>query len=303
MTTDGPIRLLITEADAGRPLADLLQRIIGEHDAGAVLAHGGAWFGRERIHDAARPAPLGEVLMISRPPTGSYSDLTLDPASILFEDADLIALDKPAGSYVEATPWDTGGHLHAALATLLTQRDGVHPKLHLAHRLDRDTSGVLLFTKNPLINPTLQARFAGSSVRKQYLCRCAGTPAEDVFALHTGHGRGAKGFFRVYPLEMVGQELPTGGSIKPMQTRFRVIRRDGATTLLEAQPVTGRTHQIRLHLASAGLPLLGDTKYGGPAEWRGQLLPFHLLHAAQLTLAHPRSGVELTIRAGAVAWQ
>ena len=298
----GPIRITIDESAAGQPLANLVEQIVGVQAAAEVLAHGGTWLGRERIHDGERLLPLGETLTISRPPHGGYSTLMLDPNWLLFEDADLVALDKPAGSYVEATPWDSGGHLLAALTAFLTTRDGQAPVLHLAHRLDRDTSGVLLFSKNPLVNPALQAAFAGGGVQKRYLCRCAGAPSADSFELFSGHGRGAKGFFRVYPTEHIGQLLPTGGTIKPMRTQFRVLQRDNTTTLIEAQPITGRTHQIRLHLAAAGLPLLGDAKYGGPSEWNGQFLPFHLLHAAHLALAHPRTNQLLDLHAGKIGW-
>lgn len=304
MSEYGPIRLTISDANAGRTLADVLEAQIGGASTAEVLAHGGAWIGRERVMNGVRQLTLGDELTISRPPDGSYAGLSLDPAHILYEDADLFAIDKPAGAYVEATPWDIGGHMRDAVEQFLQERDGEQRYVHLAHRLDRDTSGVLLFSKSRAVNPALQASFANGGVRKRYLCRCTGEPPQDVFELSTGHGRGARGQFRVYPVESIGRMLPQGGgTVKSMHTRFTVLRRAGTSALVQAEPLTGRTHQIRLHLAFAGHPLLGDVKYGGPALWKGETLPYHLLHAAYLELQHPRTQAALKIKASAVWWE
>ena len=139
-------------------------------------------------------------------------------------------------------------------------------KVHLAHRLDRDTSGVLLLSTDPAANPGLQRAFTEGLVRKQYLCACVGEPPEDEFSVTTGHGRARQGLWHVYPAEEIGRELPGGARVKSMVTRFAVERRLGGAALVRAFPITGRTHQIRLHMAHLGHPLLGDTRYGGPAS-------------------------------------
>jgi len=87
-----------------------------------------------------------------------------------------------------------------------------------------------------------------------------------------------------------------------MKTRITVLRRESDSTLVQAEPLTGRTHQIRLHMAEIGHPLLGDTRYGGPSIWQSQPLHYHLLHAAHLSLPHPRTDQPLIIRAGGVWW-
>lgn len=300
---NGPIRQTITQQDAGATLGELLTRQLGEQASQRVLAHGGAWIGRERVQDAAHVLASGDELAISRPPDGTYAHVTINPAWVLFEDADLIALDKPPGTYVEATPWDLGGNIRVALGAYLAARDGVAPTLHLAHRLDRDTSGVLLLSKSPEVNPALQRSFAQGQAHKSYLGRCAGRPEADVQEIETGHGRGARGRFRSYPLDEVGQLLPAGGgTVKHMKTRITVLQREADSTLVQAEPLTGRTHQIRLHMAEIGHPLLGDTRYDGPSMWRNQALHYHLLHAARLSLLHPRTGQPLTIKAGNVWW-
>jgi 23S rRNA pseudouridine1911/1915/1917 synthase len=137
---------------------------------------------------------------------------------------------------------------------------------------------------------------------KEYLCLCHGQPAEDTFEVATGHGRERHGRFRVYPFEEIGRSLPDGSRVKGMRTRFQVEQRLGDAALVRAFPLTGRTHQIRLHLAWLGHPLLGDEKYGGPATWRDQSIPYHLLHAERLTLPHPRTSAPLVIVAPAPRW-
>jgi 23S rRNA pseudouridine1911/1915/1917 synthase len=301
------IRLTIPPEDDGRPLLDIVAAALGGRGAAAeLIARGGLWADRTRARDGAAPARAGSELTIQRPLSGMYPEIAVTAAQILFEDDDLIALDKPAGAYVDSTPWDAEGNLHAALGHFLAARDGEAPPLHLAHRLDRDTTGVLLCSKNPAVNPALHRAFAHGLAHKEYLCICTGAPAEETFTVETGHGRSAHGRFRVYPIEEVGRALPGIAQrtprVKTMRTRFVVERRLKDAALVRAFPETGRTHQIRLHLAHLGHPLLGDVKYGGPAEWRGRALAHHLLHAERLLLSHPRTGAPLEIVAPAPEW-
>jgi len=96
--------------------------------------------------------------------------------------------------------------------------------------------------------------------------------------------------------------LPNGSRVKVMRTRFVVERRMDGAALVRAFPLTGRTHQIRLHLAHLGHPLLGDSRYGGPATWRDRAVPRHLLHAERLALPHPGTGKPLELVAPAPEW-
>lgn len=304
--SDSPtIRLSIPPADDGRPLrAVVADALAGELDADLLIARGGLWVDGARVRDPDAAARDGAELAIMRPLSGMYPDIVVTADQFIYEDDDLLALDKPRGVYVDSTPWDAEGNLHAALDRFLAARDGAPPRTHLAHRLDRDTTGVLLVTKNPAVNPAIQRGFVRGKIHKEYLGLCAGAPAEDAFEITTGHGRTAHGLFRVYPAEQIGQLLLNGSRVKEMRTRFAVERRlgGGSATLLRAFPLTGRTHQIRLHLAYLGHPLLGDAKYGGPAEWHGRTLSYHLLHAERLELPHPRSGYPLELRALAPEW-
>jgi 23S rRNA pseudouridine1911/1915/1917 synthase len=303
MDTPHTIHLTIPAEQDDRPLRDIAAEALGDQArAEQLIARGGLWVDGVRLQDPAARARAGMEVAIQLPLSGVYPDITVVAEQILYEDDDLLALNKPAGVYVDSTPWDAEGNLHAALTRFVAARDGATPRLHLAHRLDRDTTGVLMVSKNPAINPAIQRGFVRGTFHKEYLALCVGQPEMDEFALTTGHGRTTNGFFRVYPAEHIGQWLLYGSRVKEMRTRFAVVQRLSDVALVRAFPETGRTHQIRLHLAHLGHPLLGDTKYGGPAAWRGLPLPHHLLHAERLTLPHPRTGVKLELVAPAPEW-
>jgi 23S rRNA pseudouridine1911/1915/1917 synthase len=285
----------IAPGEDGAPLLALAEQIAGEA-GGLAVARGGAWVGLRRLADPEERLPAGATLTLRLPPAAGYSEVELGPGDIAYEDEWLLAVHKRAGWYVGPTPWDSVGNVLAAAGRYLAARAGVAPPLHLAHRLDRDTSGVLLLSKAPEANAALQAAFAGGGAAKAYSCLCAGTPLWSGLELRTGHGRGAGGRWRLYPLDEVGRELPTGaGRVKVAHSSFALERPLRGAALLRATLHTGRTHQIRLHLAHVGHPLLGDARYDGPATYAGVELPGHLLHAAALRLAHPVSGATLEL--------
>jgi len=295
--------LTISTISPGALLCDALTAALGDAtEASWLIARGGVWVDGVRVRDPVMRLPADATIVVQRPPDGIYRKPVVTSEMILYEDDDLIALNKPTDAYVEATPWDAEGHLRAALARFLAMRDGDAPSLHLAHRLDRDTSGVLLVSKTPDVNAALQRMFRDGAVHKTYLALCAGLPSFDEIEIETGHGRGRGGMFRVFPPEAIGRTLPQGGTVKSMRTRFRVVRRLDDAALVRAWPLTGRTHQIRLHLAFLGHPLIGDSKYGGPSIWRGIPASHHHLHAERLELPHPRSGAPLVMVAPAPAW-
>lgn len=262
------------------------------------LQHGGVWRDKWRVNDADELVAVGAMLTVHLPPGDVYPDVYLSDAQIIYEDAALVVLNKPPGLYVHATPWDTAGNVLWALEQWLARRDGIQYPLHLAHQLDRDTSGVLVVTKDARANAPLQHAFSSHAITKTYLGICTGQPAETGWTTETGHGRGAHGLFRVYPLEQVGQPLPVGNHrIKYMRTDFRMTQTWQTVSLIEALPQTGRTHQIRLHLHAADHPLLGDARYGGPLTVGGVAVWHHLLHAQRLQLHHPLTHAPLDLSA------
>jgi RluA family pseudouridine synthase len=216
------------------------------------------------------------------------------PERILFEDEWLVVVDKPAGLPTQPTLDAARASVFGTLAEYLRQRDGGKPYLGLHHRLDRDTTGVLLFTKDPEANPGVAALFAGRAMQKTYQALAAAGPeCPDEWEVrnHLGVvGRTGKS-------SRFGA-VRSGGD--PAQTSFRVLERLGEALRIEARPHTGRTHQIRVHLAEGGHPILGDVFYGGPAALpgrRGETVPLArvLLHAATLCFQHPVTQAKLVI--------
>ncbi len=257
-------------------------------EAHVLIRRGAVWAGRHRIEDPGYEPPAGARVTVHFPPAGVYERVAVSADDIVWENQALLALNKRPGWHANYTPWDKWGTLPHALAQYLRVRDEVEMRLHFLHQLDRDTSGVLLIGKDPGINPYMQQLFLNNGIAKTYLALVSGDVQEDAFELQSGHGRGKHGLFRIYPLVEVGRVLPFGRQrVRYMHTRFEVLERFGVATLVQAIPITGRTHQIRLHLAHIGHPLLGDTRYGGPQQLAGLSFAHHLLHAAQLRFVEP----------------
>jgi RluA family pseudouridine synthase len=217
------------------------------------------------------------------------------PARILFEDEWLIAVDKPAGLPTQPTLDARRPSTFSVLLAHLQQRDGGTPYLGLHHRLDRDTSGVLLFTKDKKANAGTAALFAGKTIQKTYQAlTVVGAAVPDTWDV-VNH-LGAVG--RVQKAVRYGA-VRSGGD--PAQTSFRVLERLPAALLVEARPHTGRTHQIRVHLSEGGHAIFGDPFYGGPthlpADPGSGVGPVTrvMLHAASLEFPHPMTHAALKI--------
>jgi RluA family pseudouridine synthase len=200
---------------------------------------------------------------------------------VLYEDDSVVAVDKPAGLPTHATADPLRPHLIALLkAHLGTGYLGVH------QRLDRDTSGVVLFARSTEANPGLSRAFAEGAVEKTYHALTV-RPAVDPPWSWTVRGRlAASGKRRMTTVASGGQDA---------ETEFRLLEPLAGALLVEARPRTGRKHQIRVHLAERGLPILGDGVYGGQASG---LAPRLMLHAVRLALPHPLSAKPLVIESG-----
>lgn len=210
----------------------------------------------------------------------------LTPERILYRDKYLLALDKPAGIATQPTPARYQGTVFAALQQLLGTVRG-EKGLGMVQRLDRDTSGVLIFSTHPRAHKGLTAAFSEHRVAKRYLALVAGHPQATSGEIRSQLAR------RRSTNRMVSVER--GG--KPAITRFRVMVAGEGASLVEVELLTGRSHQIRVHFSEAGHPLLGDTAYGGLAVCAGVTVPRQMLHASELGLDHPVSGVRLELRA------
>jgi RluA family pseudouridine synthase len=207
------------------------------------------------------------------------------PIPIVFEDAWVLAVDKPAGLATQGT-WATDRH--DLLALLKTQRPDL--KLFLHHRLDQGTSGLLVLAKDPKANKGLATAFAGRDLEKLYLARISEPLAACTVEAPIGRLRGAD----------PGRFGCAGDLLEPKSARtdFRPATAEETAGLvpghwLVARIHTGRTHQIRVHLAHLSRPILGDTLYGGEPSDR------LWLHAWRLNLKHPVSGEDLRLEAPA----
>jgi tRNA pseudouridine32 synthase / 23S rRNA pseudouridine746 synthase len=196
---------------------------------------------------------------------------------ILFESPDLIAVNKPEGlaAIPEQHPQEP-----SLFERLCAERGEM---LLIVHRIDKDTSGVILFARNAEAHRRLNMEFATRRVRKVYLALTHGAIASDWGAIDKPLARFGSG--------RVGVNAQRG---KPSSTEYNVLRRLPAHTLVEAYPRTGRRHQIRVHLFSIGHPIVCDRLYGDQAVQRGY--PRMMLHAQRLTIRIP-SGEELTLEA------
>lgn len=282
--------LTVTPADAGLRL----DQLVASHcpDISRTLARrlidlGGLHAGGRRVSQCSRGAVCGETVELFI--DGQSLDLyVLTSADILYRDDYLLALNKPAGIETQPTPARYKGTLYAALIEYLRDPKWQNKKteLGMVQRLDRDTSGVILFSIHPRAHAGLTKVFSERSARKIYLALVSGVPAEAQGEIRSQLARGRDNRVR---------SVPRGG--KEAITRYRVVEAFADAALLEIELLTGRSHQIRAHLSEAGHPLLGDLRYGGWAELRGEAVPRQMLHSAILELQHPVGGKELRLEA------
>ena len=228
-------------------------------------------------------------------------------ADVLYEDGDLIAVNKPAFLPTEETV--VGGEkrdcLHAALVRYLWAQEARlrnPPYVGIMHRLDRETSGVILFTKTRAVNAAVHEMFEKRAVQKIYRAVCAISEKTERTQESRRLEKGSTFFVenhigRISPKSARakwGELLAERGGLYA-RTDFTVLTRGiivgNPVVQIEARPLTGRTHQIRVHLASIGLPILGDVLYGAPKYTRT------MLHAQRLSFQHPVNGKTITVSA------
>ncbi|MGA8273134.1 MAG: RluA family pseudouridine synthase [Candidatus Sulfotelmatobacter sp.] len=301
-----PILISVAHGDAGQRLDQFLasrldhvsrarvQQLIAEQK---VLVNDAAAKASLKLHGGETIKILGEA---ERPPLKAIAeDIPLD---IVYEDDDLAVINKPAGMMVHAGAGATDdarnrGTLVNALLHHLETLSGVGGDLRpgIVHRLDKETSGLILVAKNDKAHRKLSAQFAAREVKKKYLALVHGWVKKDSATLTQSISRD-----RVRRTRMT-TKLEGG---RTAVTHYRVARRldtaFGKFTLLEVKIDTGRTHQIRVHVAAMGHPVVGDTTYGAPKQARGHSAAIHLprnfLHAAELEFHHPRTGETIALK-------
>lgn len=220
------------------------------------------------------------------------------PLTVLFEDPDLLIVNKPAGMTVHAGAGHSSGTLVNALLgrgqALSTGNDELRPGI--VHRLDRDTSGVIVVAKNDFAHARLSEAFRTRAVRKTYIALVHGRFDTAQGSIRLAIGRDPKNRMRMSARRMSADRS------REARTDWRTLAEPLATTLLEIQLHTGRTHQIRVHFSAMKHPVVGDRLYGAPAEIGAgknavATLERQFLHAARIGFRHPRTGVALEARA------
>ncbi|MEO6034966.1 MAG: pseudouridine synthase [Verrucomicrobiota bacterium] len=196
---------------------------------------------------------------------------------IIFEDEQLLVINKPAGLNTHSP----GPFAGEGVYEWLKNREARWTDLAIIHRLDKETSGVIVFGKTALANRALTAQFTARTVSKKYLALTASPVSFEHLTVKSALVRAGEKY--------VNRPLYSGG--EQAETRFKSLGSNSGNVLLEAEPVTGRTHQIRVHAAANGFPVLGDTLYGGASAARV------FLHAAEISFAHPATGMRTTFRA------
>jgi len=291
-------RFTASAEDAGRRLDLYLASRLPELSRTRIqeLIDQGRVHVNERLARQAQRVMAGDVVdieILPRPPLRAAPEEI--PLDVLYEDEDLIAINKRAGMVVHAGAGARQGTLVNALlhhfGTLSAMGGSVRPGI--VHRLDRGTSGVIVVARNDVAHRALAEQFRSRSVSKTYLALLHGRMFRDNGTIEKPITRDPQRRTRM---------TARLGRGRVAQTGWRVLLRLGNFTLIEAEPRTGRTHQIRAHFAAVGHPLAGDTLYGAPRQIRSggtSLTPLGrvFLHAARLKFAHPRTGAMIEVRA------
>lgn len=266
------IRFEVEAADSGLRLDQLLARRVPDlsrRKARVLIDIGGVFVGGSRVKVASRKvspgqvveANLGGALERATKEVGKAAraadEARLPEHKVVFVDDDLVVVDKPSGLLAAPTPESDRGNLVSLLEAELG------PRIYVVHRIDLETSGLLVYARSDLANRALSELFRSHTIERVYHAVLAGTLEPDELTVNE----------------------PVGG--KRACTHLRVLAREGDRTRIEARLETGRTHQIRIHAAGLGHPVLGDARYGQAAPHR------MMLHALRLGFAHPRTAQAL----------
>lgn len=223
------------------------------------------------------------------PPQPSGLEPEEIPLDIVFENENLLVVNKPAGMVVHPSAGHSSGTLVHAVLSHAPELEGVggEKRPGVVHRLDKETSGLILLAKNDRTHNFLQSQFSSRKVEKIYLALVDGHPPTPTGRIEAAIGRD--------PHNRKKMAVLSSGRGRPSISEYHTLETFKGHTLVEVHPVTGRTHQIRLHMAFIGCPVAGDTTYGR----RHPSIPLkrHFLHAAQLTIRLPDVDQPVTFRA------
>ena len=264
--------------------------------------------GRAVAPDKNTRLRAGDTVTVTHPEPEDY-DVAAEniPLDVVYEDGDIIVVNKPVGMVVHPAPGNYTGTLVNALlyhcGDSLSGVGGVK-RPGIVHRIDKDTSGLLVVAKNDEAHEALSGQLKTHTVSRVYYAVCVGNLKEDSGTLTYPVGRNPHDRKKMAAFPVGTPTGDSGGAIRDAVTHYTVLERYAtgkrwgqAFTYVRCELETGRTHQIRVHMSATGHPLLGDPTYGGDATRFGHAVSRHLhgqmLHAGELRLIHPRTGHEM----------
>jgi 23S rRNA pseudouridine1911/1915/1917 synthase len=298
--------LLAIDTDAGTRL----DRFVAAHCAGLSRARvqelidGGLVLVNGKVAKASQKLRGGELIIVrAHPRAAPHAEAESIPLDVLYEDDDVIAVNKAAGMTVHAGAGNVSGTLVNALLgrgqALSKGGDPLRPGI--VHRLDKETSGVILVAKNDAAHAKLGEAFRKRAIQKTYIALAQGVLAEKSGRVELAIGRDP-----IHRTRMATQRKSWHGASvanpREARTDWKALAKIDNTTLVEVQLHTGRTHQIRVHLSALKHPVVGDTLYGAASELRVNKVTLpklgrNFLHAAKLGFAQPRTGAWIEVRA------
>ena len=301
-----PVAVTLDSAQAGVRLDKALAEVaegLSRARIQALIAEGAVSFGEDVLTNGSAKAVAGEYVILVPPVVSATPLPEAIPLTVLFEDADLIVVDKPAGMAAHPAPGsETGTLVNALLAHCGDSLSGIGgvARPGIVHRLDKDTSGVMVAAKSDRAHAGLSALFATHDIERTYIALTRGAPSPAKGRIETRLGRSPHDRKKMAVLKTGGREAVTDYVVQQV---FGVPAKAGAAPLAARVACTlhtGRTHQIRVHMASKGSPILGDAVYGSGspaasvrAAIAGAGLTRQALHAAVLGFVHPVSGEAL----------
>ena len=289
--------LLLRADKAGERADQLIARLVPEltRSAAQRLLEEGAVTRNGQPVKKNYKAAEGDVLEVALPDPEPVEALPQDiPLDVVYEDGDVIVVNKPVGLVVHPAAGHPDGTLvNALLYHCGRSLSGINGALRpgIVHRIDRDTSGLIIAAKNDFAHQALAAQLADHSLYREYEAVCVGVLKEDAGTVDAPIGRN--------PTDRKKMAVDRKNG-RPAVTHWSVLARYPGHTHIRCRLETGRTHQIRVHLASLGHPLLGDTVYGAKKPVPG--LAGQCLHARRLSFVHPRTGERLTLECPLPAW-
>lgn len=282
------IELIVEPAFSGMRLDAYLReqtpfsrsRIVSLMEEGALLVNG------ETESKAARKTEEGMRLLLKIPETRPVNIVPQDiPLDILYQDADVVIVNKPSGMVVHPAAGNESGTLVNALLYHVHDLSGIGGEMRpgIVHRLDKDTSGLILIAKNDAAHTALSEQFKQRTMEKHYRAVAHGSFAKPEGLIDAPIGR--------HPVDRKKMAVVANG--KPSRTEWHVLEQLHGATYLDVHLLTGRTHQIRVHMLSVGHPLLGDKIYAPNLKTAVRVLRL-MLHAYSLAFTHPTTGERLT---------